>query len=628
LGAAPVRERLRLREDVEKVEMKEEEGKKGRDEGKEGTEGRGKGKEGTDKGKERTEGEMRGGEERTERGNEKETEEGEKGEEGTEEREEEAKDGKEEEGEMKEELAKEREGEKEEKEKGQETKKSKKRYIALFGDIAVLVVALAYTLLCAMVNTEHILPNTEVNGVQLGSMSVGEATKALEADWIARCEKAEFHVAFGEDIYDVPVGDALELDCKALAEEALKLGQGSFFARGGLWLSAFLGGTKKQSLPKVTDLEALHKAIKGSGLLELDTTTQTSYKKKKKQLVFTMGKTGEVADEKKLIEQMIAAAQIGDFETVLPCPTEAGEVEAVDLEGIYKKIHTKPADAALDPENNYEIVKSVKGVGFDKKKARKLLEKAEEGATVAIDLVYKNPKITTKAMRKRLFKDQLASFTTKVAGSPNRRANISLAVQKCNGAILQKGDVFSFNDAVGEQTAEAGFMPATATKGTEVVQAYGGGICQVSTTIFEAALYAGLEIPERWCHVYLSSYADPGMDAAVAWGALDLKLKNQEDYPVKLEVKEEGEDLTVTVWGTKLEERPIEIEVVEKGEPDGTEAGSPGGKDKPDALGGLEISGDTLDVVTYRNIYNADKSQVFREKIGDSSYLDPSKKVD
>ena len=65
-----------------------------------------------------------------------------------------------------------------------------------------------------------------------------------------------------------------------------------------------------------------------------------------------------------------------------------------------------------------------------------------------------------------------------------------------------------------------------------------------------------------------------------------------------------------------------------KGEPDGTEAGSPGGKDKPDALGGLEISGDTLDVVTYRNIYNADKSQVFREKIGDSSYLDPSKKVD
>ena len=68
---------------------------------------------------------------------------------------------------------------------GEEDKKSKKRYLALFGDVTVLVVAIAYTLLCALVNTEHILPNTEVNGVQLGSMSVEEAAKALEADRIS-----------------------------------------------------------------------------------------------------------------------------------------------------------------------------------------------------------------------------------------------------------------------------------------------------------------------------------------------------------------------------------------------------------------------------------------------------------
>ncbi len=509
-----------------------------------------------------------------------------------------------------------------------EEKKSKKRYIAILGDIVVLVLALAYTLLCAMVNTEHILPNTEVNGVQLGSMSVEEAAKALEADYIARCEKAIVPVSFGRDTYKVSVGNAMELDCKSLAEEAVKQSQESFFVRGGLWLSAFLGGTKKTSLPKIADLDALHQDIEDSGLLEINTTTQTSYQKEKKQLVFTMGKAGEVVDEKKLVEQLIAAVQIGDFETVIPSPTEEGSVEEVDLDKIYKKIHKETADATLDPENHYEIVKSVNGVSFDKKKAEKILAEAKEGSKIAIDLEYTKPKISTKEMRKHLFRDQLATFTTKVTGSSNRRANISLAVEKCNGAILCKGDEFSFNDTVGEQTAETGFLPANAIKGTEVIQAYGGGICQVSTTIFEAALYAGLDIPERWCHVYVSSYADPGMDAAVAWGVLDLRIRNQMDYPVKLEVKEEGDDLTVVVWGTKTAETPIEIEVVEKEEAKDAEAaedaGGAGG-DAKDLEGDTE---DTLDVITYRNIYNEDKSQVFREKIGESSYLDPSRRVD
>ncbi len=103
---------------------------------------------------------------------------------------------------------------------------------------------------------------------------------------------------------------------------------------------------------------------------------------------------------------------------------------------------------------------------------------------------------------------------------------------------------------------------------------------------------------------------------------------------MKLEVKEEGENLTVTVWGTKLKERPIEIEVVAKGEGDSvgsgenTESETSEESRRSEALGGLEVTGDTLDVVTYRNIYNEDKTQVFRDKIGESSYLDPSRRVD
>ncbi len=158
---------------------------------------------------------------------------------------------------------------------------------------------------------------------------------------------------------------------------------------------------------------------------------------------------------------------------------------------------------------------------------------------------------------------------------------------------------------MGEQTAETGFKKANAILDGKIIQAYGGGICQVSTTIFEAALYAGLEIPERWCHTYISSYADAGMDAAVAWDALDLRIANNQKYPVKLEVTYENGRLTAVLWGTRAEELPVEIE---------TEI--------------LDDSGDFLKVMTYRKIFSADRSHFSIEKIAYSEYLNSGKRVD
>ena len=270
----------------------------------------------------------------------------------------------------------------------------------------------------------------------------------------------------------------------------------------------------------------------------------------------------------------------------------------VDLDQIYEEIYQEPIDATLDPENDYRIVESAAGFGFDKEEARRMLEEAEEGSTVAVPLVYIEPQISTQNLQECLFRDLLGSYTTKVSGASNRTTNVQLAADSCNGAILLTEEVFSFNDAVGEQTGERGFQKANAILNGEIIQAYGGGICQVSSTIFAAALYAGLEIPERWNHDLAPKYIPAGMDAAVSWDVLDFQVANNTAYPVKLEVDYTDGYLTVNVLGTKTDDTIVEIETQE-----------------------VDSSSGYREVETYRKNYNEDKSQVFVEKIAHSVYL-------
>ncbi len=122
-----------------------------------------------------------------------------------------------------------------------------------------------------------------------------------------------------------------------------------------------------------------------------------------------------------------------------------------------------------------------------------------------------------------------SAVTNASSSSSNRLSNIKLSIQLINGTCLKPGETFSFNQVVGERTSERGFKSAAAYSGGEVVNEVGGGICQVSTTLFNAAVKADLEIVERSNHSMTVSYVDRGKDAAVDWGNKDLKFKNTSD---------------------------------------------------------------------------------------------------
>lgn len=129
-------------------------------------------------------------------------------------------------------------------------------------------------------------------------------------------------------------------------------------------------------------------------------------------------------------------------------------------------------------------------------------------------------------------------YKTPYPYNPNRTTNLKLAAKAINGTILKPGDTFSFNKIVGQRTSAKGYKPATIFTGSSgTAQSTGGGICQIASTIFNAALYCNLTIVERHQHSQRVAYCPLGRDAAIFWGSEDLKFKNTSGYPLKIEMK-------------------------------------------------------------------------------------------
>lgn len=210
------------------------------------------------------------------------------------------------------------------------------------------------------------------------------------------------------------------------------------------------------------------------------------------------------------------------------------------VEKVADKFDVKPQDAhvkSFDPEAREKFTYEGGSDGYliSQKKVTeeitKILDKGEKTGTfnvTALRTTYKKSLENVKANTKLI--GSHCTSCTNVSASVH---NMQLAIKTCNGYVVKPGETFSFNGMTGDTTTGAlGYVPSTAIVSGGFEQQYGGGICQASTTIYIAALKAGMQVVERHAHQYPSSYADIGTDATVDYGNLDMKFKNPYDYPV------------------------------------------------------------------------------------------------
>ncbi|MBS1721779.1 MAG: VanW family protein [Armatimonadetes bacterium] len=144
----------------------------------------------------------------------------------------------------------------------------------------------------------------------------------------------------------------------------------------------------------------------------------------------------------------------------------------------------------------------------------------------------------------------LAGYTTSFEGRlSNQRHNAVLAARKLDGRVIPPGQQLSFNDAVGSWSRDQGYLRAPVSFSGTLVSAWGGGVCQTSTTLYNAALLAGMEVIERHHHVFAANYVPPGRDAAVAFPKIDLRIRNPYPFPVRLETSCLADQLAIRFSG-------------------------------------------------------------------------------
>lgn len=146
----------------------------------------------------------------------------------------------------------------------------------------------------------------------------------------------------------------------------------------------------------------------------------------------------------------------------------------------------------------------------------------------------------------------LATYSTVSYNTANGTENMGVALEACNGSVIEPGGVWSFNECTGDSNLESnGYKPATVIANGKLEQGIGGGICQASSTIYNAAIRANLDVEERYPHLWASTYVPTGLDATIDYPNLDLKLSNPTDYQMFLECKLDGTTLKVSFWGYK-----------------------------------------------------------------------------
>jgi len=248
------------------------------------------------------------------------------------------------------------------------------------------------------------------------------------------------------------------------------------------------------------------------------------------------------------------------------------ELLSQSVDCLVKRFNKEPENAylKLSNKNQVEIIPEKSGYRFNRNDIEQVIIEnlAQSNSPLEIKIPFAKkipPQITVSSLKEKGIKGLMISFTTKFdAALTNRVHNIKLAAATINNYLLAPGAIFSFNRIIGITTAEKGYKAANIIIGGELVPGIGGGLCQISSTLYNAALLTDLKILERHSHQLTVPYIDPGRDATVCYPYKDLSFSNSKDYYILITASVENDELTIRFFGQPLNKRvEIKTEVLE-----------------------------------------------------------------
>ena len=439
--------------------------------------------------------------------------------------------------------------------KKMEGKKSKRKYAVIAVSLGiVLLVALFISTIFALVNinNENIISGVSISGIDVSGLSREEAKGKLEAVYN---EKKENDIDLEHNEFETTLSpELMEVNYKIdeAVESAVSIGKSKNIFKNNYDILGTLIGKRNIPVEMTINEEATRQTIEDMNASLPDVLIDSSYSIEDDELIITKGKAGVKIDTDNLLNQVKQKLNdLNDNENFIEIPVVNKEPEAIDIDKIHSEVYKEPQNAyyTKDP---FTVYPEVEGVDFDVEAARELLKEDKEEYVIKLKIT--EPEITLEEIGTEAFPDQLSTFTTRYDVSDvDRSTNLRLASEKINGTVLAPGETFSYNKTVGARTVAAGYKNAKVYESGKVVDGIGGGICQVSSTLYNAALLANLEIVERRNHQFVTSYVGAGRDATVVYGQTDFKFKNTRKYPIRIVVTTNAGILKISIFGIKEE---------------------------------------------------------------------------
>lgn len=448
-----------------------------------------------------------------------------------------------------------------EKQEAKSKDKKKSRLPIILGSILIIFI-LIFSVFFSLIsiNNENILDNVSIMGIDVSNMSKEKAEEAVSE---VITSKLQEELILKKDDYETSLNANqinAQFDIKTAVNEAYNIGRdGNIITNNYGILGTWLFGRKIECNFNF-DEESLNKKIDDISSKLPGAVVQNSYYIEDEELIIVKGTPGISIKKDELKENILSKIKdVNKKYDIVTIPTEEVEPDVINLEKIRNEIYKEPQDAYVS-KNPTTVHTHVNGVDFaiSMEEAQKILEEDKEEYIIPLKITV--PDKTLEDLGEEAFPDKLGTYTTRYDPTNlNRSNNISISAKKIDGTIIMPGETFSYNQVVGERTIAEGYKEAGAYAGGRVVQDVGGGICQTSSTLYNAALYANLEIVDRSNHQFLTSYVSAGRDATVAWGAIDFQFKNNRTYPIKIEAVAENGVCTMSIFGIKEE---TEYEVV------------------------------------------------------------------